>query len=52
MDSDTIKFMLDNRVRKFEINVSSAKGLCLEYVGYDDVNNYIKTIGKAKDENI
>jgi len=43
---ETMKEVLDSKQRAKAANVIDAKGLCLEYVGYDNVENYIKKIIK------
>lgn len=42
LDTTLMKEILDSKDRTKAANVVDAKGLCLEYVGYDDVNNYIE----------
>ena len=39
-----MKEVLDSKDRSNAANVIDAKGLTLEYVGYDDVDGYIQTI--------
>jgi hypothetical protein len=36
-----MKEVLESKNRSQAANVIDAKGLCLEYVGYDDVESYI-----------
>ena len=45
-DPTLIKDWLENKTRHSGKNNVLGQGLCLEYVGYDDVDEYIKTITK------
>ena len=42
LDVNLMKEILESKDRAKAANVADAKGLCLEYVGYDDVNDYIE----------
>jgi len=55
LNPSTMKDVLDAKDRRFAANVVDAKGLTLEYVGYDDVNSYIEKLihkRKVNNENI
>ena len=41
---EVMKEVLISKDRSKAANVIDAKGLCLEYVGYDDVDSYIQKI--------
>ena len=43
-DVSLIKSLLEGKPRQQSINNVIGQGLCLEYVGYDNVENYIKTL--------
>jgi tRNA U38,U39,U40 pseudouridine synthase TruA len=43
---DIIKQWLETKKRTLSPNKVEGKGLTLEFVGYDNVENYIKTITK------
>ncbi len=46
LDCEHIKFVLESKDRTKAANAIDPQGLCLEYVGYDNVENYIEKLIK------